>query len=141
MKEYKLPTPQPRPESIPFWDGCNEGKFLLQYCDDCGTINWFPRTHCVKCAGSQMTWKPASGFGVLETFSIVYRPMNPAWASEVPYMLGLVRLAEGIRMVTRIISSLGEATPMGCAVRVAFVSIGENMKLPFFEVVEPCATD
>ena len=135
MSDYKLPIPQPRPESMPFWDGCKQDKFMLQYCDACGKLNWFPRTHCVKCGKDKFTWKPASGDGILETFTIVYRPMNPAWASEVPYILGMVKLAEGIRMVTRIISTQGEATPMGCAVRAAFIPIGDGMKLPFFEVV------
>ena len=136
MKEYKLPIPQPKPESRPFWDGCKEDKFLLQYCAGCGKLNWFPRAYCVACGGDRFDWKPATGRGVLETFSVVYRPMNAAWASEVPYILGMVRLEEGIRMVTRIVSPHGEKTPMGCAVRVIFNPIGAGMKLPFFEVVD-----
>ena len=136
MKEYKLPIPQPRPESRPFWEGCKEDKFLLQSCNACNTINWFPRSHCVACGADRFTWKPASGRGVLETFSVVYRPMNAAWASEVPYILGMVRLEEGIRMVTRIVSPRGEETPMDSPVRAKFVQIGGGMKLPFFEVIE-----
>ena len=137
MKEYKLPIPQPRPESRPFWDGCKQDQFLLQCCDSCEKINWFPRSHCVACGGDKFIWKPASGRGVLETFSVVYRPMNAAWASEVPYILGMVKLEEGIRMVTRIVSSMGEDTPLGCPVRATFVQIGGDMKLPFFEVIDP----
>lgn len=136
MSEFTRPIPKPKPESLPFWKGCREEQFLLQYCDACGRINWFPRDYCVGCGGHRFTWKPAAGEGILETYTIVYRAMNPAWESEVPYMLGMVKLKEGIRMVTRITSHKGEDTPMGAKVRVKFVPAGKDIKLPFFEVVD-----
>ena len=134
MSEFTRPLPKVKPESKPFWDGCCNEQFLLQHCDACQRINWFPRDYCVNCGADKLTWKPASGDGVLETYTIVYRAMNPSWQSEVPYMLGMVKLREGVRMVTRIVGHQGEDTPMGAKVRVKFVPEGD-MKLPFFEVV------
>ena len=134
--EYKLPIPVPRAESLPFWNGLKKDKFMLQYCDACGKLNWFPRTHCVDCGKTHFTWKQASGRGVLETYTIVYRGMNPAWQAETPYILGMVRLDEGIRMVTRIISDRGEKTPMGAAVQLACKPAGNDMKLPFFKLID-----
>jgi uncharacterized OB-fold protein len=136
MSEYKLPIPVPRAESVPFWDGLKQDKFMLQYCDSCGKLNWFPRTHCVVCGKTHFTWKPSSGKGVLETYTIVYRGMNPAWQAETPYILGMVRLDEGIRMVTRIISDKGEKTPMNARVSLVCKPAGDDMKLPFFELVD-----
>ncbi len=135
MSAFKLPIPQPRLDSVKFWDGCKHDQFLLQYCNACGTINWFPRDYCVNCGKPEFTWRPAAGTAVLETYSIVYRAMNPAWESEVPYMLGMVKLDEGIRMVSRIVGHQGEDTALGTKLKVIFVPAGEHMKMPYFEVV------
>lgn len=136
MSEYQRPIPRPSPESRPFWEGCRNGQFLLQYCNACGALNWFPRDYCVDCGHHGFTWKPSTGRGVLETYSIVHRPMNEAWKSEVPYMLGMVKLDEGIRMVSRIESHHGEDTALGAPVRVKFVPVSEEFMLPHFELQE-----
>lgn len=135
-EEFQRPVPRPRPESRPFWEGCRNEQFLLQRCNHCSTINWFPRDYCVQCGHAEFTWQPASGRGELETFSIVYRAMNPAWESELPYMLGMVKLDEGIRMATRIESHHGEETKIGSRVRVKFVPVAEGFKLPYFQLDE-----
>jgi hypothetical protein len=132
---YGRPLPVPSPESEPFWQGLRDDRFLLQHCRACRTINWFPRAFCRNCGVADFDWRPASGRGVLETYSIVYRAMNEAWKSEVPYILACVRLEEGPRMVTRLVRN-GDVQPkIDSAVEVRFVNIGSGFKLPYFEEV------
>ena len=129
------PVPQISPESLPFWDGCKAGRLLMQHCAACGQINWFPRRFCAHCGADDFSWKECAGTGVLETFSIVYRPMNEAWAGEVPYVVAVVRLDEGPRMVTRIIRHDDREPRMDARVRVRFVPIEGGFQLPYFEEV------
>ena len=136
MSALSRPLPQMSPESLPFWDGCREGKLLLQYCDHCGKINWFPRAFCFSCTGAAFTWRPARGNGILETYSTVHRAMSEAWEAEIPYTLAIVMLTEGIRMVTRLLPHPGREPKVDAPVRVRFVSVGGGLQLPFFEEVD-----
>jgi uncharacterized protein len=132
---YSRPLPVPSPESEPFWQGLRDDRFLLQHCRACQTINWFPRAFCRNCGVDDFDWRPAIGRGVLETYSIVYRAMNEAWKSEVPYILAWVRLEEGPRMVTRLVRK-GDLQPkIDAPVEVRFVNVGGGFKLPYFEEV------
>ena len=132
MTEYRRPLPVPSPESTPFWEGCQKGEFRLQHCTVCSTINWFPRAFCLACGSDQFTWRPASGVATLETYSIVYRAMNEAWKSEVPYTLAWVRLAEGPRMVTRLVHDPVVEPVIDAKVTVCFERLDDRFTLPFF---------
>jgi uncharacterized OB-fold protein len=133
------PLPRVSPEAAPFWDGCKIGQLLLQTCKQCGRINWFPRTFCYRCASPEFAWIAATGRGKLESFSIVYRPMDESWASEVPYTLALVLLEEGIRMTTRLIHPVGHLPTIDGSVIVRFVPIEGGFVLPYFEETQPNA--
>ena len=133
MSEHGRPLPVPSPESEPFWEGLRRDVFLLQHCAACGTINWFPRIACLACGAADLDWRPASGRGKLKTYSTVYRAMNDAWRSEVPYILAWVTLEEGVTMVTRLIKN-GEGEPrLDAPVSVRFLDVGGGFKLPYFQ--------
>ncbi|WP_419825751.1 Zn-ribbon domain-containing OB-fold protein [Sphingomonas sp.] len=132
MTEYRRPLPVPSPESMPFWEGCRVGEFLLQRCTACSAINWFPRAFCLVCGGDRFEWPRASGTATLETYSIVYRAMNEAWKSEVPYTLAWVRLAEGPRMVTRLVHDRAVEPVIGATVTLVFEQLDDRFSLPFF---------
>jgi len=126
------PVPRVSPEAAPFWAGCRKGQLLLQTCKECGRINWFPRTFCYHCASVEFSWIPATGRAKLESFSVVYRPIDESWASEVPYTLALVMLEEGIRMTTRLIHPVGRLPTIDGPVTVRFVPIEGGFVLPYF---------
>jgi uncharacterized protein len=131
------PLPRVSLEARPFWEGCKQGLLLLQTCQHCGRINWFPRAFCYHCASSDFRWDRACGRARLESYSIVYRPMDESWASEVPYTLALVMLEEGIRMTTRLIHPADRKPTIDGPVTVRFVPIEGGFVLPYFEEQEP----
>ncbi len=62
--------------------------------------------------------------------------MSEAWQSEVPYILAIVRLNEGIRMVTRLVKREASHEPkVDAPVRVRFVDVGQGWQFPFFEEI------
>jgi uncharacterized protein len=91
------------PLTEPYWEAANNGVLLLQNCRDCENVQHYPRNICVRCWSHNLDWKPATGIGTVWTFTIVSIPGHPGWNVEVPYVLALVELAEGPRLMTNII--------------------------------------
>lgn len=48
-------------------------------------------------------WEEVSGRGTVWTFTVVHRPGHPAWTTEVPYVLAVVELDEGPRLMTNVL--------------------------------------
>ena len=129
-----LPTPM-TPEAKPYWDGLKEEKLMLPKCDDCGKAFFYPRIACPHCHSRNVGWIQASGKGKLYSFEIAYRSLNPAYKIEPPYVLAMIELEEGPRMMSNMINV--EATPeaLKCdmPVEVVFEKQNDDVTLPLFQ--------
>ena len=102
----------------PFWDAWKADEaFLLHRCSVCGRHDW-PASCCTEHGGGPMEWVATSGVGVVDTYTIFHRAYTKELASEVPYTLAVVRLAEGPYFHTRIVGIAPEAVMGGMRVRV-----------------------
>ena len=124
-----LPTRQiyPNLENAEFWAGTVEGRFILNRCDDCQTVIWYPRAHCPACMSTSISSFDSSGNGVVYSFSIT-RKGGGAWRDSGPYVLAYVELDEGPRVLTNIV---------GCPVDDVF--IGQHVGVVFEEPIEGTA--
>lgn len=102
--------------SQPFWDHANDGELLIQDCGDCGHRQHYPRNICTSCWSEDLSWMTAAGTGIVWTFTIVEKPGHPAWATETPYVIALIELDEGPRVMTRIIDCASAEVAVGMAV-------------------------
>ncbi|MGZ8763860.1 MAG: Zn-ribbon domain-containing OB-fold protein [Acidimicrobiia bacterium] len=75
------------------------GRLHLHRCSDCSTWRHPPRFRCAACGSSACTWEPVSGRGRVFTWTVTHRPIDPAFASELPYAILVVELDEGPRVV------------------------------------------
>ena len=125
------PVPVPDDLSRPFWDGCARGELFLQECTACGTLGRLPRVACPRCSTSPLRWRRSSGRGEVHSFTVVRRPPSPAFAADVPYVLALVELDEGVRMMTNLLGVPVEEARIGLPVEVAF-EIRAGISLPMF---------
>lgn len=123
------------PEAKPYWDGLKEEKLMLPKCDDCGKAFFYPRIACPHCHSRNVGWIQASGKGKLYSFEIAYRSLNPAYKIEPPYVLAMIELEEGPRMMSNMINV--EATPeaLKCdmPVEVVFEKQNDDVTLPLFQ--------
>ena len=78
-----------------FFDGCIEGKFLLQQCSNNGHLQYPPGPVCRHCGSTIAQWVEAARDGTVEAFSLVQRAPMPAFDAYVPYMVAVVKLREG----------------------------------------------
>ncbi len=124
--------PRPTPESVPFWQGCRDHKLLLQYCTDCGKHQFYPRVICANCMSEQLEWREASGRGNVETYTIVTRAVSDAYAADVPYVIALITLEEGPRLMSNVIGCDVESVKCGVAVEVVFERWSDEITMPKF---------
>lgn len=127
--------PRPTPESAPFWQGCQDQKLLLQYCTVCGTHQFYPRVICANCMSEQLEWREASGRGTVETYTVVTRAVSEAYAADVPYVIALITLEEGPRMMSNVIGCDVESVKCGVAVEVVFERWSAEITMPKFQPV------
>jgi uncharacterized OB-fold protein len=129
------PLPQVDPGTAPYWDGLREGKFLLKSCRSCGKPHFYPRESCPHCDSADLEWTQASGLGEIYSFTVSVRPAGPAFAADAPYVIAIVALDEGPRMMTWILDAPANVA-IGKRVRLKPTSVSETITLPMFELCD-----
>ena len=125
--------PQPTPESQPFWDGAALGELRIQRCNACERF-WFPPSNrCQHCWSDDVEWRTVSGRAELYTFTVYRRAYAPALKEQLPYVVGIVELEEGPRLVTNVVGCDPDDVRVGMPLQVIFRDIGEGFALHGFE--------
>ena len=129
-----LPIPIVNADSAPYWEGAREGKLLLQRCEACQALRFFPRYLCTECGSEKTRWIEASGRGTVHSFTIVHRAAFPEFQARTPYAIALIDLAEGPRMMTNVVGEDALNVEIGDAVDVTFEDRGiDGAKIPQFQ--------
>jgi len=128
-------VPTTTPETEPFWRAANDSVFLLQKCPDCGKVQYHYRALCSFCWSESIEDYPSSGRGTVWTYSVVYRNSTPGYLEKVPYVVGLVELEGGVKVVTNIIGGDPEVVTFGTEVEVTFAKTEAGQNIPLFKVV------
>ncbi len=83
MNEWKRPLPAIPGETMPFWNGCREGKLLLQQDQATGGFQWYPRSINTMTPGGKMNWVASSGKGTVWTFTITRQNRTPLLTQSI----------------------------------------------------------
>jgi uncharacterized OB-fold protein len=127
--------PRPTPETAAWWEGCRKGELLIQSCTQCGNQQFYPRITCTVCMSDNLEWARSSGRGRVLTYTICRRPVSEAYADDVPYVIALVQLEEGPRMMSNIVECDPESITSGMDLEVVFESWTEEITIPQFRPV------
>jgi uncharacterized OB-fold protein len=113
-----------------FWDGCKAHRLLIQRCGGCQTLRHPPRPMCPRC--NSVEWDTIESSGRGEVFSFVM-PQHPPYPwFEYPYIVVLVDLEEGIRLVSNLCEIAPADVTIGMAVEVFYEEFDEGLVLPQF---------
>lgn len=134
MTQATRPIPREDAESAPFWRAVHEGRFVLPACGDCGKFHFYPRAVCPHCRSLNISYQPAAGKGVIYSYTVHRQPAGAEFAADVPYVLALVTLDEGPRMLTRITGAPPESVRIGQPVSFKREHVTDEVSLPFFEI-------
>ena len=133
MPPASKPTPIPSVESRPYWDALKQHRLVMPRCAACGR-HWFPPSLlCPHCNARDFAWSDMSGRGKVFSYVVVHRVYHPGFAGEVPYVVALIELAEGPRMLTNLPGAPCDPARLkiGAPLTVAFEQRGD-MTLPQF---------
>ncbi len=102
-----FPVPVADADTQPFWHGCERGELLIQRCGDCKKWLWQPRPICSGCQTPDPIWTRVSGNGFVASWTVLRPPSLPAFVEKLPYVLLLVELDEGVRMLGFLVDDEG----------------------------------
>ena len=132
MPEWNKPLPTISGETKPFWDSCRLGNLVIQRCGECSQYQFYPRGICAHCWSNDIKWIKSSGKGTVWTYTITNQHRTPGFAEDVPYVLALVELEEGVRMFTNIVECNPRDVTVGMPVEVTFIRANDQISIPYF---------
>jgi uncharacterized OB-fold protein len=115
----------------PFWEGCRSGRFLLHTCGICGRAYW-PASRCVQHGDQAMTWVDSEGAGTLYTYTILHKAYTPAMNNKVPYVVGVIKLAEGPFFHSNVLGCTPDEVKVGMSLRARMESHESGLTVPIF---------
>ena len=128
------PGPPPDPELGPYHAAAAEGRLIVQRCDACGHAQLYPRLHCTRCRSS-VHWEDASGLATLYSFTVIRQHFVRPFRDLVPYVVALVDLDEGPRLMTNLVDVELDEVRVGMRVEARFEPVGEDAGLVLFAPV------
>jgi uncharacterized OB-fold protein len=126
-------APASNPNTKIFWDGCRRGEFLLQRCLACGALRHPPSPVCPKCLSPDDEWIKAGGRGQIYTFAVARQPLRRGWEDAVPYVVAVVEIDEGPRVLSNIVNVAPERVRIGMVVELMFEQLEGGGNLPVFQ--------
>ncbi|GGX16093.1 bifunctional MaoC family dehydratase N-terminal/OB-fold nucleic acid binding domain-containing protein [Streptomyces lomondensis] len=131
----RRPRPVVNRDNAGFWEGVARHELLIQRCTACRALRfpWLPG--CNGCGSPDWDTVEASGEGTVYSYVVMHHPPFPAF--EPPYAVGLIELAEGVRIVSNVVGVPYDKVRIGMPVRLEFRRYDEELVLPVFQGVAP----
>jgi uncharacterized OB-fold protein len=127
--------PRPDPagaDDARFWSFVAAGELRLQRCADCATFRHPPKPLCAVCGSTVSEWVAASGRGEVWAATVIHPPTLPAFAARTPYAAVVVRLDEGVFLVSNVLDRDPDAVVVGMPVEVVITEVEPDLRLPLF---------
>jgi uncharacterized protein len=133
------PKPAPPPVAPPirpvvnrdtafFWAGTAAGELRIQRCGGCGALRHPPGPMCPHCNGTEPTHVVASGLG--EVYSYVVHHHPPVPGHTLPFVVALVELEEGVRLLAELVDVAPDDVRVGLPVRIGFTKVDDELTMP-----------
>lgn len=116
--------------TAPYWAAARRGVVALQRCSHCGHVWHPPLPVCPLDGSADVEWVEASGHGRLHSYTSVRHAAHPAVADALPYLVALVDLAEGPRLVCTLLDAAEDDLSMDLPVRVSAGPTPGGLELP-----------
>ncbi len=118
-----------------FWDGVQAGELRIQQCSACESLYHPPMVRCPKCASYDFGYRTSSGRATVYSFVEPCHPRVPGF--EYPYVVGLVELEEGTRLITNLVDIDPDLVEVGMPVQLDIRRTDPELALPMFRPVRP----
>ena len=135
MDNYDKPLPEITAANRGFWEAARKGELHLQTCASCGHVRYPVADVCPECLSEDHGWTRMSGRGEVFSYVVFHQVYHPAYRNEVPYNVAMIQLAEGPRMISNIVGTVGPVDA-GTPVEVTFDAVTDAVTIPRFRLSE-----
>jgi uncharacterized OB-fold protein len=131
--QYPDTKPLPATDAISasFFEAASQGRLLFQQCAECGHRQFYPRGLCTSC-GATPEWAEASGRGTIHTFTVVRQYGAEPYKSELPYVVAVIELDEGVRMMGNVTGIDPDEIRIGLSVEAYALLAEEKIAIPYW---------
>lgn len=130
----KSPRPLPEPWLLcqPFWEAAKDGRLVIQYDPVVEKYQFYPRSVSIFTGRQNLEWREASGKGTLYSFTDIH--VAPSGFEDLaPYMIGVIELDEGVRMMTPLQNVTMDDAALGMRMRICWQKLSDDITFPAFE--------
>jgi len=131
-EKFILP-PKPDGDSAPYWEYLRKHQAHLQKCSKCGRLRFPPYPSCPYCGTFGGEWTPISTRCKLYSWTVIQHPVDPRLAAEVPFIVALVELEEGVHIIGRLLGIEPDKLKGDMPVKVRYDDIDDAFTLINFE--------
>lgn len=114
------PRPRVTPVSRPFWEALRDHRLVIQQCVACGRWVHYPRVRCPGCGAADLEFREVEAAATVHTFTIARQPTARYFRAEVPQVIAIVELANGVRLTTTLVTDDPDGVAVGTAVVPVF---------------------
>lgn len=125
------PVPAPHGMAAEYFAALDRGELRYQKCPKCDRRQFYPRELCLGC-GAVPDWGVASGRGSVHTFSVVRQSLTPPFSGILPYVVAIIELEEGPRMMGNVTDCAVEEVHIGMQVEAYGVRVREGLSVAFW---------
>jgi uncharacterized OB-fold protein/NAD(P)-dependent dehydrogenase (short-subunit alcohol dehydrogenase family) len=79
-----------------------EGRFALQVCADCGTVQYPPREACVACLSARLPWREVPAGGMVIAATALHISADPYFRQRMPWRIGTVAMDCGPSVIAHL---------------------------------------
>jgi hypothetical protein len=115
-----------------FFAHCAKERLCFQRCTACGSWRHLPRAWCARCGSDAWEWQPSCGRARLYSWTITHQAILPGFADHVPFVVAVVELEEGVRMVSALRGVARDDLRIDLPLQVAFERVPDGAALPVF---------
>ncbi|MEU1351233.1 bifunctional MaoC family dehydratase N-terminal/OB-fold nucleic acid binding domain-containing protein [Streptomyces sp. NPDC005775] len=127
-------APRPRPavnrDNAFFFEGAAQHRLLIQRCASCSLLRHPSGPCCPSCGSLEWDTVEAAGHGHVYSFVVNHHPRHPAF--ESPYLVAVVELTEGTRLITNLTGVAPGDVTIGMAVVLDWLDADPDLTLPVF---------
>ena len=121
LELLRRPGARPFPPRVstftrPFWDSLATGRLISTRCQQCSRISFPPKPLCRSCWSEEIDWIGLQPSGTLYSFTRVH-VVPRAFLADALYDIGIVDLADGVRLMCRLLD-VDADTVIGGAVQM-----------------------
>lgn len=124
------PLPQLHPMNQLFYEGCALGELRIRVCPKCEARFHFAYEWCPECYSLELSYVQASGRGKVSHFCVCHDAPYPEFEQFTPYILALIELDEGVRIMSNVIECPIDQVRVGMPVVVRFETRGPGRTGP-----------